>query len=105
MAHSPDDDTAPTLPASVRALQWLVIGLTASMIGGVLAVVWVVVTRFPTPPTPPVPETLALPAGAEAFSITQGRDWVGIVTTDNRILIYNRATGTLRQTVTVTAGP
>lgn len=105
MAHSPDDDPAPTLPASVRALQWLVIGLTASMIGGVLAVVWVVVTRFPTPPTPPVPETLVLPPGAQALSIAQGADWVGIVTTDNRILIYDRSTGTLRQTVTLTPAP
>lgn len=104
MALSPDDDPAPTLPASVRALQWLVIGLTASMIGGVLAVVWVVVTRFPVPPTPPVPEMLELPEGAEALSIAQGRDWVGIVTTDDRILIYDRATGRLRQTV-VLSGP
>jgi hypothetical protein len=52
-----------------------------------------------------VPETLALPEGAEAFSVTQGRDWVGIVTTDDRILIYDRATGRLRQTVTLAPAP
>jgi len=102
MANSPDDGPAPTLPASVRVLQWLVIGLTASMMLGVIAVVTVIVTRFPRPATPPVPETLALPQGAEPLSIAQGADWVGIVTTDNRILIYDRASGTLRQTVTLT---
>lgn len=104
MADTPDDDAPVQLPASVRALQWLVIGLTASMMLGVIAVVWVIVTRFPKPATPPVPDTLVLPAGAEALSIAQGRDWVGIVTTDDRILIYDRATGTLRQTVALERG-
>lgn len=102
MAHSPDDGPAPPLPAVVRVLQWLVIGLTASMMVGVIAVVTVVVTRFPRPATPPLPETLVLPAGAEALSVSQGRDWVGIITSDDRILIYDRATGALRQTVQVT---
>ena len=86
----------------VRILQWLVIGLTASMMVGVIAVVAVVVTRFPKAPTPPLPETLALPDGARALAVTQGTDWVGVVTDDNRILIFNRATGALRQTVTLT---
>ncbi|MFN3294178.1 MAG: DUF6476 family protein, partial [Gemmobacter sp.] len=63
MAHSPDEDPGPPLPASVRLLQWLVIGLTASMMLGVIAVVAVVVTRFPKPATLPLPETLALPPG------------------------------------------
>ncbi len=102
MAHSPDDDPGPPLPAVVRVLQWLVIGLTASMMLGVIAVVTVVVTRFPKPPTPPTAEALALPSGAEPLSIAQGSDWVGIVTTDDRILVYDRATGALRQTVTLT---
>lgn len=102
MAHTPDDGTGSALPASVRVLQWLVIGLTASMILGVITVVAVVVTRFPAPPAPPLPETLALPEGAVALSVTQGADWVGITTSDDRILIYDRATGTLRQTVTLT---
>lgn len=102
MAHSPDEDPGPPLPASVRLLQWLVIGLTASMMLGVIAVVAVVVTRFPKPATLPLPETLALPPGAEPLSVAQGADWVGIVTADDRILIYDRATGALRQTVTLT---
>jgi hypothetical protein len=99
MAHTPEDEAPVALSGPVRALQWLVIGLTASMMVGVIAVVAVIVTRFPTPATPPLPSELVLPAGAEALSVAQGRDWVGIVTTDDRILIYDRATGALRQSV------
>ncbi|GGE17055.1 hypothetical protein SAMN05421774_10482 [Gemmobacter megaterium] len=101
MALTPDDGTGTALPASVRLLQWLVIGLTASMIVGVIAVVVVVVTRFPARPTPPVPEMLELPDGATALSVAQGADWIGITTTDDRILIYDRSTGVLRQTITL----
>jgi hypothetical protein len=33
--------------------------------------------------------------------VTQGDDWFAIVTDDNRILIYDRQSGSLRQTVTI----
>ncbi len=102
MQETPGDDAAPPLPRSVRLLQWLVIGMTATMIVGVITVVGVVVTRFPKPPTPPLPETLALPAGQSAVAVTQGRDWVAVVTDADTILVYDRATGRLRQTVTLT---
>ena len=102
MAHTPDDGTDTALPGSVRLLQWLVIGLTASLMLGVITVVVVVVTRFPARATAPVPEMLELPAGATALSIAQGTDWIGITTTDDRILIYDRSTGALRQTLTLT---
>ena len=99
MAVSPDKEAEPTLPAPIRLLQWLVIGLTASLILGVIIVVAVVVTRFPKSTTAPLPETLVLPEGARAEAVTQGRDWVGVVTEDDRILIYDRVTGALRQSV------
>jgi hypothetical protein len=101
MEQTPEDE-AIVLPRSVRVLQWLVIALTASMVLGVIAVVGVVVTRFPKPLTPPMPETLILPAGESALSVAQGADWVGVVTDANRIYIFDRATGRLRQTVQVT---
>ncbi|MFN3936141.1 MAG: DUF6476 family protein [Gemmobacter sp.] len=100
MADAPQEGNT-RLPASVRLLQWLVIGLTASMMIGVIAVVAVVVTRFPKPPTPPLPETLSLPAGARAVAVTQGSDWVAVVTDGDAILIFDRSTGALRQTVQV----
>lgn len=87
----------------MRALQWMVIGLLACMIFGVITVVGVVVTRFPSPQTPPMVENLVLPQGAKIEAVTQGRDWVAIVTQDQRILIYDRVTGALRQQVAVTA--
>lgn len=101
MATTPDDQ-AQTLPGPVRALQWLVIGLTASLILGVLTVVVVIVIRFAAPPAPVLPEQLVLPAGAVAVAVTQGSDWIGIVTGDDLILIYDRASGALRQSITLT---
>lgn len=86
----------------MRILQWLVIGLTASLIFGVITVVAVVVTRFPQPETLALPEELQLPKGAVPISMAQGRDWVGIVTQEDTILIYDRQSGALRQTVTLT---
>ncbi|RRH69371.1 DUF6476 family protein [Falsigemmobacter faecalis] len=102
MAAPPDKDSQASLPPPLRILQGLVIGLTASLIFGVITVVAVVVTRFPKAATPPLPETLVLPQGASALAVTQGADWIGITTTDDRILIYDRASGNLRQTVTLT---
>lgn len=78
------------------------LGLTASLIFGVITVVAVVVTRFPKAATPPLPESLVLPEGVRAEAVTQGGDWIGIVTSDQQILIYDRASGALRQTVTLT---
>lgn len=92
------------LPRSVRVLQWLVIALTASMVIGVITVVGVVVTRFPKPPTPPIPETLRLPADAGAArAVTQGSDWVAVVTDSDEILILDRTTGDLRQRIRIVA--
>jgi hypothetical protein len=100
MRDTPEEEAMP-LPPVVRALQWLVVALTASMVLGVITVVGVVVTRFPKPSTPPVPETLVLPEGESAQAITQGPDWIGIVSDANRIYIFDRTTGNLRQTVEI----
>jgi hypothetical protein len=42
-----------------------------------------------------------LPDGATATAFTQGSDWYAIVTDTNQILIYDRLTGALRQTVVI----
>lgn len=92
------------LPPSLRLLKWLVIILTLTMIGGVITVVALIVTRMPqafVAPAPTVPETLALPDGAEAQAVTFGTGWVAVVTKDNRILIFGQD-GALRQEVVVT---
>ena len=45
-----------------------------------------------------------LPDGVEAYSFTRGRDWFGVVTSDDQILIYGRSSGTLQQTVQMSTG-
>lgn len=77
--------------------------LTATMILGVLAIVTLLVIRLqaPVPAALPLPEVIALPEGATALAVTQARDWYAVVTDDERILIFDRVTGTLRQEVVI----
>lgn len=63
--------------------------LTATLIGGVLTVVYLLVTRMPIPlGRPTLPPALHLPAGANPAAVTMGTGWVAVVTTDNRILLF-----------------
>lgn len=89
------------LPPSLRFLKGLVILLMLTLIVGVITVVSVIVTRMPTSLATAdlaLPESLALPEGTRAEAFTQGRDWLGVVTEDGRILIFERD-GRLRQEV------
>ena len=70
------------------------------MIGGVVLIIGLIVIRFYDVP-PPLPESIALPDGAQATAFTQGSDWFAIVTDDDRILIFDRVTGKLQQTITI----
>jgi hypothetical protein len=107
-----DDDASAGdgLPPSVRFLKWLVILLTLTMIGGVITVVAVIVTRMPQAVggaaalTGTLPETIALPQGAEPRAATFGTGWIAVVVRDpdgaERILVYTPE-GRLRQEVTL----
>jgi len=100
MAEPPDDDRA--LPPALQWLKWLVMILTLSLIGGVITVVWLLVTRLPMPSAhPTAPASLEMPAGAVAAAVTMGSGWVAVVTTDNRILIFG-ADGKFWQDIAVT---
>lgn len=94
------------LPPSLRLLKWLVIVLTLTMIGGVITVVGLIVTRMPQAVTsaPKLPNTLSLPEGTRAQAVTFGTGWTAVVTTDDRILIFN-SDGKLRQEVLLTPAP
>lgn len=70
------------------------------MIGGVVMIIALIVMRFQAVP-PLLPESLSLPDGASAVSFTQGPDWYAVVTDDARILVYDRVTGRLQQTVSI----
>jgi Flp pilus assembly protein protease CpaA len=100
----PTDAPDPTLPPSLRFLKWLVIVLTLTMIGGVITVVGLLVTRMPqafSAVGPGLPEGFTLPAGTEAEAVTFGTGWIAVVTTDQRILVFGRD-GRLRQEMMIT---
>ncbi|WP_299042867.1 DUF6476 family protein [uncultured Tateyamaria sp.] len=95
-----DDMDTPELPANLAFLRRLVTVLTIIMIGGVVTVVALLVIRLNADPAPlPLPDRITLPDGTTATAFTVGSDWYGVVTLDDRILIYDQVTGTLRQTV------
>jgi hypothetical protein len=75
------------------------------MIGGLVTVVALLVIRLqPTAaPALTLPDSITLPDGAIAETFTQARDWFAVVTTDDRILIFDRASGELRQSITINA--
>lgn len=86
-------------------LKWLVILLTLSMIGAVITVVWLLVTRMPTAlggavgvPGPELPASIALPEGETAEAVTFGKGWVAVVTASGRILVF-APDGRLRQEI------
>lgn len=80
------------------------LALTVVMIAGFVALIATLIVRLPADPQvlpESVAESVALPDGAAAVAFTQAADWFAIVTDDDRILIYDRASGALRQTVTL----
>lgn len=105
---TPDTPDA-ALPPSLRLLKWLVVLLTLTMIGGVITVVGLLVTRMPqtfAPQTPVLPSGLKLPDDTRPAAVTFGTGWIAVVTDDERILIYGK-NGTLRQELRLSpeAGP
>ncbi|MDR0808370.1 MAG: DUF6476 family protein [Gemmobacter sp.] len=89
------------LPPGLRWLKGLVMVLTVTLILGVITIVGLLVTRMPRPAPPPdFPANLALPEGARPEAITRGAGWIGIVSTDGRLFIFNEG-GALRQEIAI----
>ncbi|MDQ7079608.1 MAG: DUF6476 family protein [Paracoccaceae bacterium] len=89
-------------PANLRFLRVLVTILTASMIAGLVTIIALIVIRVPkVMQSVALPDAITLPDGSKASSFTQGPDWYAVVTTDDRILIFNRDDGKLRQEITI----
>lgn len=98
-----DPEDEPQLPPGLRVLKALVTTLMVTMIIGVITVVWLLVTRMPNGNAPMIaamPASLALPEGAKPVAITQGPGWIGVVTTDSRMLIFG-PDGSLRQEILI----
>ena len=73
-------------------------GLTWVMILGFVVLIAALVIRLNADPLP-LPDRITLPDGTTARAFTQGDDWFAVVTSDDEILIYDRAAGALRQTI------
>jgi predicted PurR-regulated permease PerM len=95
-----DDPMEVAEPANLRFLRRLVTVLTVVMICGVLVVVGLLVTRL-NRSAPPLPDQITLPEGTTARAFTQAEDWFAVVTDQDEILIYDRLTGALRQTIKI----
>ena len=89
-----------SLPPQLIFLKRLVTTLGVVMIGGFLVLIAALVIRLNADPLP-LPERISLPEGVTATAFTQGTDWFAVVTSDNRILIYDRTTSALRQEVAI----
>ena len=74
--------------------------LTTVMIVGVVIVIGLLVTRL-SQDTPVLPEQITFPDGAKPVAFTQAANWYAVVTDADEILIFDRFTGALKQTVTV----
>lgn len=70
------------------------------MIGGLVVVVGLLVTRF-YGSGPEMPESITLPNGSEVTAFTRGDTWYAVVTDDDTILIYDAMTGQLKQTIDI----
>ena len=103
MTNSPDAENS--LPPSLRFLKGLVILLMITMIVGVITVVGLLVTRMPDANALPVlPGQITLPDGATVEAVTYGKGWFGVVTTDQRFLIFGQD-GQLRQEIKIITAP
>jgi uncharacterized protein DUF6476 len=91
-------------PGNLRFLRIMVTTLIVVMIVGFLVIVGLFIRRLTTPvPSAALtlPASIALPEGASALSFSVGPGWIGVVTQDSRILIFDAASGRLRQTLQV----
>jgi Family of unknown function (DUF6476) len=99
-------ENAPTengLPPNLRFLKLLVTVLTATMICGLVIVIFLLVTRLPGVTSAPLvlPDQITLPTGAKPLAFTMGPGWIAVVTDANDILIFDAATGVQRQVLHV----
>ena len=90
---------------SLKLLRWLVTVLTAVMIVGFVILIGFLVTQFPgRDDRLAVPDAITLPDGTVPVAFTQSMDWYAVVSADDQILIFDRESGELRQTVAITLG-
>ncbi|WP_343081728.1 DUF6476 family protein [Ostreiculturibacter nitratireducens] len=104
MSDTDDPQQEPELPPDLRFLKILVATLAGTMILGLIAIVTLIVIRFPAAmeARPELPAEITLPEGETASAVTFGKGWYAVVTGEgDEILIFDARTGALRQRVPV----
>lgn len=101
-APEPEEDLPE--PPGLRFLRLLVTVLTGVMIAGIVGILALIWARYNNTRAP-LPEAIVLPDGQTATAYTQGPDWYAVVTASDQILIFDRATSKLRQTIQITPAP
>jgi uncharacterized integral membrane protein len=102
-----DQPHTPPEPRALRQLRVMVTTLTGVMIFGIIAIVVLLALRLHRDDgvrLPPLPATVTLPAGVTAIAVTAGPGWYAVVTSDDRILVYDATRGTLRQDIPLDTG-
>ncbi len=95
-----NDTPHPVDPALVTYLKRLVTMLAGTMTLGFLVIVVLFVIRFSGGGVQ-IPDELMLPEGTTVSAYTQGKGWVAVTTTDNRILIFDPKTGSLLKEIAI----
>lgn len=91
----------PVDAGTVKYLRILVTVLSATMILGFIIIVVLFVIRFSDAFGPELPDVITLPDGTTPTAFTKGADWYAVVTSDDRILIFDLHSGELRQTLQI----
>jgi hypothetical protein len=98
-------DDLPPEPQNLKFLRRLVTVLTATMIAGIATIVVLMFIRLtaetPAQTAPDLPDRITLPDGQTATAVTAGAGWYAVVTDKQEILVFDRATGELRQRVRI----
>lgn len=71
------------------------------MIVGLIVLIGLIVMRFSAEGRVALPDEIVLPAGVHATAFTRGPDWLGVVTDNGRILIYEADGVTIRQEIVI----
>jgi len=88
-------------PANLKLLRRLVTTLLIVMIVGFIALIFMLVMRFPSQTDQNPLANIEIPSGINATAYTQGDDWFAIVDDQKTIHIYNQSDNILRQTIKI----
>jgi len=93
------DAPGPVSERSLRMLMRLVTALTLVMMLGLATIAGLLAWRLTREQGPILPSAIALPDGARAIAVTAGPGWYLVVTDGDEVLVFDAASGALRQRI------